>query len=87
MHRPIGVTILALLAGLAGLLEVWRTLVFLGIDELHVRRQGRLVHGPQWGQVIWAVLLAADLVLGGGRVLEHPRLRLVVRQLHQPYSR
>ena len=31
MHRPIGITILALLAGLAGLFEIWRALVFLGV--------------------------------------------------------
>ena len=33
MHRPIGVTLLALGAGLAGLFEVWRILVFLGIAD------------------------------------------------------
>jgi uncharacterized membrane protein len=31
MHRPIGVTILALAAGVAGLFEVWRALVFAGV--------------------------------------------------------
>ena len=31
MKRPIGVTLLALGAGLAGLYEIWRTHDFLGI--------------------------------------------------------
>ena len=60
MTRPIGVTLLAVGAGLAGIFEVWRTLVFLGIGQLHVRRQGSLVlRTPQWGQAIWAIILAA----------------------------
>jgi hypothetical protein len=59
MHRPIGVTILAILAGVAGLFEIWRTLVFLGIAKFTF--VGTPVSFPtaQWGQAIWALLIAA----------------------------
>jgi hypothetical protein len=58
MHRPIGVTVLAILAGLAGLFEVWRTLVFLGIAQFTFL--GKPVSYPeaQWGAAFWAVILA-----------------------------
>jgi hypothetical protein len=59
MHRPIGVTILALLAGLVGLLELWRTAVFLGwVSWTFVGKTVSFTE-PQWGQVIWSLLLAA----------------------------
>ena len=59
MQRPIGVTLLAVGAGFAGLLEVWRTLVFLGI--VNFTFVGKTVSFPtaQWGQAIWAIILAA----------------------------
>ncbi|MGZ6295772.1 MAG: hypothetical protein ACXWOT_08120 [Candidatus Limnocylindrales bacterium] len=59
MQRPIGVTLLALGAGLAGLYEIWRTLVFLGIVNFNF--VGKEVSFPtaQWGQAIWALILAA----------------------------
>ena len=58
MHRPIGVTVLAILAGLAGLFEVWRTLVFLGIAQFTFL--GKPVSYPeaQWGAAFWAIILA-----------------------------
>ncbi len=59
MHRPIGVTILAILAGVAGLFEIWRILVFLGITSFTFVGKEVSFNEPQWGQVIWAVLLAA----------------------------
>jgi hypothetical protein len=59
MHRPIGVTILALLAGLAGLFEIWRVLVFMGITSFSFVGKEVSFNTPQWGQVIWALLLAA----------------------------
>ena len=59
MQRPIGVTILAVLAGVAGLYGIWRTLVFLGIAKFTF--VGAEVSFPtaQWGQAIWALLIAA----------------------------
>lgn len=59
MHRPIGVTILALLAGLAGLFEIWRTLVFLGIVKFNFIGNEVSFQEAQWGQAIWALILAA----------------------------
>ena len=59
MKRPIGVTLLALGAGLAGLYEIWRTLVFLGIVNFNFVGKEVSFDSPQWGQAIWAVLLAA----------------------------
>jgi hypothetical protein len=59
MHRPIGVTILALLAGVAGLFEIWRTLVFLGIAKFTFIGTEVSFPSAQWGQALWAILLAA----------------------------
>jgi hypothetical protein len=59
MHRPIGETLLAAGAVVAGLYEIWRMLVFLGIADWTFL--GRQVSFPeaQWGQALWALLLAA----------------------------
>jgi len=59
MSRPIGVTLLAAGAGLAGLYEIWRTLVFLGIVSFNFVGKDVSFTSPNWGQAIWAVLLAA----------------------------
>jgi hypothetical protein len=58
MHRPIGVTILAILAALAGVFEIWRTLVFLGIVSFTFVGQTVTFPQPQWGQAIFAIILA-----------------------------
>jgi hypothetical protein len=59
MQRPIGVTLLALGAGIAGLFEIWRALVFLGI--VNWTFLGKEVSFPtaQWGNAIWALIIAA----------------------------
>jgi hypothetical protein len=59
MHRPLGITLLALVAGLAGLFQVWRILVFLGIADFTFFGQPISFIEPQWGQAIWAGVLAA----------------------------
>jgi hypothetical protein len=59
MHRPIGVTILAVLAGIAGLFEIWRTLVFLGLVKFTFVGNEVSFATAQWGQALWALLLAA----------------------------
>ena len=59
MHRPIGVTILAILAGIAGLFEIWRTLVFLGLVKFTFVGNEVSFPSAQWGQALWALLLAA----------------------------
>ncbi len=58
MHRPIGITILALLAGLAGVFQVWRALVFLGVVSFEVVGQKVSYPTAQWGPAFWAVILA-----------------------------
>ena len=59
MKRPIGVTLLALGAGLAAIFEIWRALVFLGVVSWTF--VGKEVSFPtaQWGPAIWAIILAA----------------------------
>jgi hypothetical protein len=59
MHRPIGVTILALLAGLAGLFEIWRALVFVGAVSFTVVGKAVSFTEAQWGPALWALILAA----------------------------
>ena len=59
MHRPIGVSILALLAGLAAIFEVWRALVFVGAVSFTFVGKAVSFSDPQWGPAFWAVVLAA----------------------------
>ena len=59
MHRPIGVTLLAIGAGIAALWEIWRTLVFLGIANFTFIGEPVQFPNPQWGHAFFAVLLAA----------------------------
>jgi hypothetical protein len=59
MQRPIGVTLLAIGSALVGLAEVWRALVFMGwVNWTFIGREVSFSE-PQWGQVLWAVILAA----------------------------
>src|SRR4051812_7901205 len=59
MQRPIGVTLLAAGAFLAGLFQIWRILVFAGIVSFNF--VGKEVSFPtaQWGQIFWSLILAA----------------------------
>jgi hypothetical protein len=59
MHRPIGVTILAIAAGVAGLFQIWRILVFLGIVNFSFVGKTVSFSDPQWGYALWAAILAA----------------------------
>ena len=59
MSRPIGVTLLALGAGLAGLFQIWRILVFLGITSFNFVGRDVSFQEAQWGQALWALILAA----------------------------
>jgi hypothetical protein len=61
-HRPVGVTILALLAGLVGLFQLYQMLIWLGIASWPANEYlGKEVAVPnaQWGPALWALLLAA----------------------------
>jgi hypothetical protein len=59
MNRPIGVTLLAIGAGLAGLFQIWRILVFLGITSFNFIGREVSFQDAQWGQALWALVLAA----------------------------
>jgi hypothetical protein len=59
MTRPIGVSLLALGAGIAGLYEIWRTLVFLGIVNWTFVGKEVSFADPQWASAIFAILMAA----------------------------
>jgi hypothetical protein len=58
MNRPIGVTLLAIAAGVAGIFQVWRILVFLGIAKFNFVGREVSFTEPQWGQAFWALILA-----------------------------
>jgi len=58
MHRPIGVTLLAVGAGLAGLFEIWRALVFAGVASFTFIGKPVSFTEAQWGPAFWAVILA-----------------------------
>jgi len=59
MHRPIGVIILAAGAGLAGLSQLYRMLVYLGVFSFDLNGRELFVQDAQWGAALWALLLAA----------------------------
>lgn len=58
MHRPIGVTLLAIGAVAAGLFEIWRALVFVGAVSWTFVGKEVSFPEPQWGHAFWAVLIA-----------------------------
>jgi hypothetical protein len=58
-RRPIGVTLLAAGAVVVGLYEIWRIIVFLGIADFTFVGRPVSFNEPQWGQALWALLLAA----------------------------
>ena len=88
MTRPIGVTMLAIGAGLIGIYELYRTLIFMGIASFNFGIGKTLeFNEPQWGQVFWSAGPRRDLVLGGQGLLAAPRVRLLVRRVHRASSR
>jgi hypothetical protein len=59
MKRPIGVTILAILAGLAGLAQLWRIGVYLGWFNFEVAGQTMKLPDANWGAALWSLIIAA----------------------------
>jgi hypothetical protein len=59
MSRPIGVTLLAVGAGLIGIFDLWRAAVFMGWVNWTFVGNEVAFKSPQWGQVIWSLILAA----------------------------
>ena len=58
-RRPIGVTLLAVGAALAGLYEIWRAVVYMGWANFSFVGKTVSFNEPQWGQVLWALIIAA----------------------------
>src|SRR5687767_5593674 len=56
MHRPIGVTLLAIGAGIAGLFQIWRMLVFLGVVKFNIVGREVAFQEVQWGQALLALM-------------------------------
>jgi hypothetical protein len=58
MQRPIGVTLLAIGAGLAALYQVYLILVYLGIVNFNMVGREMQFDSPQWGAALWSLLIA-----------------------------
>ena len=58
-RRPIGVTILAAAAALAGLAQVYAMLVYLGILKFDFVGKSVSFNEAQWGPAFWALIMAA----------------------------
>ena len=59
MKRPIGVTLLALGAALAGFYQVWLALLFAGVLDFGIIGKSVSFAEPQWGAALWSTILAA----------------------------
>jgi len=59
MSRPIGVTLLAAGAFVAGLYQIWLSLIYLGIVDFNVVGKAVSFPEPQWGATLWSWLIAA----------------------------
>jgi hypothetical protein len=58
MQRPIGVTLLAIGAGVAGLYQLWMAAVYLGWFSFNMVGKTVSFPSPQWGAALWSVLIA-----------------------------
>jgi hypothetical protein len=59
MRRPIGVTILATLAVLAGLANLWRVGVYLGWFSFDILGESMKLPEANWAGALWALIIAA----------------------------
>jgi hypothetical protein len=59
MSRPIGVTLLAIGAGLAALYQVYLILIYLGIVNFNMVGKEVSFSTAQWGPALWSLLIAA----------------------------
>lgn len=60
MRRPIGVTILAALSFLAGLANLWRVGVYLGLFKFNIAGEEMWkLPDANWAAALWALLIAA----------------------------
>lgn len=58
MRRPIGVVILAALAGLAALAQLWRVGVYLGWFNFDIAGVSMSLPQASWGAALWSLLIA-----------------------------
>ena len=59
MKRPIGVTLLAIGAGLAALYQIYWILIYLGIVDFTFVGKSVSFPEPQWGAALWSGILVA----------------------------
>jgi len=59
MRRPIGVILLAIGAGLLGLYNLYKMLVYLGILDFSIGSKSMSFPDAQWGAALWTLLIAA----------------------------
>ena len=59
MHRPIGVILLAIGAGIAAVYQLYMMLVYLGIASFEIVGQSVTYPEAQWGAALWTLLIAA----------------------------
>jgi hypothetical protein len=59
MKRPIGVTLLAVGAALAGFYQVWLALLFAGVLDFGIIGKEVSFAEPQWGAALWSTIFAA----------------------------
>jgi hypothetical protein len=59
MKRPIGVIVLAVVAFLAGVAQVWRIGVYLGWFNFEIAGVSMKLPEAQWGAALWSLILAA----------------------------
>ncbi len=59
MQRPIGVTLLAAGAALAGLYQIWLILIYLGIVNFNLVGKEVTFPTAQWGAALWSLIIAA----------------------------
>jgi hypothetical protein len=59
MKRPLGVTLLTVGAGLAGLMQLYLMLIYLGIVNWNFIGKEVSFSTAQWGPALWSLIMAA----------------------------
>src|ERR1700754_936391 len=86
MQRPIGVTLLAIGAGIAGLYQIWLALVYLGVFSFNIAGKSMTYPTAQWGAALWSLLIAAIWFLGAGGGCEGRAGRSPLADVSTPFS-
>jgi hypothetical protein len=59
MQRPIGVTLLAAGAAIAGIYQLWLMLIYMGVVNFNIVGKSVQFNDAQWGAALWSLLIAA----------------------------